>query len=257
PETGPDSARYAERYFQLRQRRGVTLVEANKRLRQRNYHATMMLECGEADGMVTGLTWSYGESIRAPLEVIRTLPGKRTGGVYIVVLKNDFKLFADCTVNIDPSAEELAQIASQTADLARYFDVTPRVAMLSYSNFGNDDGASPRKVREATELLRSKRPDLEVDGEMQVDPALDAELRREEFPFCRLQDDANVFIFPNLDAANIAYKLVRRLGGAEVIGPVLLGMRKPVNVLQLGASVQEIVALAGVTALQAQNGSGI
>jgi malate dehydrogenase (oxaloacetate-decarboxylating)(NADP+) len=257
PETGPDSSRYAERYFQLRQRRGITLVEANKRLRQRNYHATLMLECGDADGMVTGLTWSYGESIRAPLEVIRTLPGKRTGGVYIVVLKNDFKLFADCTVNIDPSAEELAQIASQTADLALYFDVTPRVAMLSYSNFGNDNGASPRKVREATELLRSKRPDLEVDGEMQVDPALDAELRREEFPFCRLQDDANVFIFPNLDAANIAYKLVRRLGGAEVIGPVLLGMRKPVNVLQLGASVQEIVALAGVTALQAQNGSGI
>jgi len=172
--------------------------------------------------------------------------------VYIIVLKNQFKLFADCTVNIDPSAEDLVEIALQTADLARYFDLTPRVAMLSYSNFGNDNGAGPRKVRTAVELIRKRRPDLNVDGEMQVDPALNADLRREEFPFCTLEEDANVFIFPNLDAANIAYKLVRWLGGAEVIGPVLLGMNKPINVLQLGASVQDIVALAGVTALQAQ-----
>ena len=169
-----------------------------------------------------------------------------------MVTKNDFKFFADCTVNKDPSAEELAEIALTTADLARYFDVTPRVAMLSYSSFGSADGSSPRKVRDATELVHQRRPELEIDGEIQVTPALNAETRVPEFPFSKLKENANVFVFPNLDSANIAYQLLEAMGGAEVIGPVLLGMHKPVNVLQMGTSVQSIVNLAAITALRAQ-----
>ena len=172
--------------------------------------------------------------------------------MYIVVTKNDFKFFADCTVNIDPSAEEMAEIALTTADLARYFDVVPRVAMLSYSSFGSANGPSARKVREATEIARQRRPDLEVDGEIQVTPATHEEIRIPEFPFTTLRENANVFVFPNLDAANIAYQMLEALGGAEVIGPVLLGMHKPVNVLQMGTSVQSIVNLAAITALRAQ-----
>ena len=254
PETDARREEYVARYFKLRERRGVNIHEARRRLRQRNYYASMMLEVGDADGMVTGLTWSYPEGVRAPLEIIKTRDGRRAGGVYLVVQKNDFKFFADCTMNIDPTAEELADIALHTAELARYFDVTPRVAMLSYSNFGSAHGAGPAKVRAAVELLRKKHPDLEVDGEMQVDPALDADLRHGVFPFTRLTDDANVLVFPNLEAANIAYKLMRHLGGADVIGPVLFNMNKPVNVLQMGASVQDIVALAAITALRVQDG---
>jgi len=194
----------------------------------------------------------YPDGIRAPLEVIGTREGRRAAGVYIVVTKDDFKFFADTTVNIDPTPQELAEIAVTTADLARYFDVTPRVAMLSYSSFGASPGPSPAKVRKATEIVRQLRPDLEVDGEIQVDIATSAEIRVPEFPFSTLKEDANVFVFPNLDSANIAYQLLEAMGGAEVIGPVLLGMDKPVNVLQMGTSVQSIVNLAAITALRAQ-----
>ena len=155
-------------------------------------------------------------------------------------------------MNIDPSAAQLADIATATTALARYFDVAPRVAMLSYSTFGSANGPSARKVREATELVRQRAPDLEVDGEIQVYLATDAEVRAPEFPFSTLKENANVFVFPNLDAANIGYQLLENVGGAEVIGPVLLGMNKPVNVLQMGTSVQSIVNLAAITALRAQ-----
>jgi len=251
PEQSDLLEKYATAYYELRQRRGVTPREARKRLLSRNYFGAMMVEQGDADGLVTGLTMQYPEAIRAPLEIIRSREGRRAGGVYIVVTKNDFKLFADCTVNIDPTAEELAEIAITTSDLARYFDVKPRVAMLSYSNFGSAAGPSPEKVRRAVALARKKRPDLEIDGEMEVDVAvLDEE--RESFPFSQLTGEANVFVFPDLDAANIGYKLLWRVGRAEVIGPVLLGMQKPVNVLQTNASVEAIVNLAAVTALRAQ-----
>jgi malate dehydrogenase (oxaloacetate-decarboxylating)(NADP+) len=251
PEESELLERYATAYYQLRQRRGVTPREARKRLLTRNYFGAMMVREGAADGLVTGLTMQYPEAIRAPLEIIRGRDGMRAGGVYIVVTKNDFKFFSDCTLNIDPTAEELADIAIRTSDLASYFDVKPRVAMLSYSNFGSAEGESPRKVRKAVELVRKQRPDLEVDGEMEVDVAvLDEE--REAFPFAQLTGEANVFVFPNLDAANIGYKLIWRLGRTEVIGPVLLGMQKAVNVLQTNASVDAIVNLAAVTALRAQ-----
>ncbi|HXN54923.1 MAG TPA: phosphate acyltransferase, partial [Myxococcales bacterium] len=253
PDETPEFDGYVEKYLELRGRQGVTLREARKRLRTRNYFGAMMVREGAADGLVTGLTMSYPDAIRAPLEIIRSREGRRAGGVYIVVLKNDFKFFADCTVNIDPTPEELAEIAIHTADLARYFDVKPRVAMLSYSNFGSAAGPSPAKVKRAVEIARERRPDLELDGEMEVDAAVLPEELRENFPFSKLTEEANVFVFPNLDAANTGYKLLWRLGGAEVIGPVLLGMNKPVNVLQMGASVSDIVNLAAVTALRAQS----
>jgi malate dehydrogenase (oxaloacetate-decarboxylating)(NADP+) len=252
PPAHKDFERYAARFWELRRRRGVTLDEAQRRLRTRNYFGAVMLEQGDVDGMVTGLATGYASSVRPVLEVIRTRPGHRAAGVYIIATKSEFYFFADCTVNVDPSAEELAEIAIATADLARAFDVVPRVAMLSYSNFGSAAGASPRKMARATELVRERRPDLEVDGEIQVSVATNAEVRVPEFPFSTLQDDANVFIFPNLDAANLAYQMVARLGGAEVIGPALLGMSRPVSVLQMGCSVQSIVNLAAVTALRAQ-----
>jgi len=252
PEDHPDYPRYVSRFWELRQRRGVTYEEARRKMRIRNYYGSVMVKEGAADGMVTGLTTVYADALRPALEVVRTRTDRRAGGVYIVVTKHDFKFFADCTVTIDPTAEELAEIAATTSDLARYFEVTPRVAMLSYSSFGSAGGESPRKMREATELLRQRRPDLEVDGEIQVDIATSADVRVPEFPFSTLKDDANVFIFPNLDAANITYQMLERVGGAEVIGPVLLGMHRPVNVLQMGCSVQSIVNLAAITALRAQ-----
>ncbi|WP_242393971.1 NADP-dependent malic enzyme [Anaeromyxobacter oryzisoli] len=252
PQQSPEFSRYVSWFWEMRQRHGINLEEARKRVRTRNYFGSLMLKEGAVDGFVTGLTTGYAEAIRAPLEIIKTRTGRRAGGVYIVVTKHDFKFFADCTVTIDPDADELAEIAATTSDLARYFEVTPRIAMLSYSTFGSAGGDSPRKMREATELIRQRRPDLEVDGEIQVDIATSTDVRNAEFPFSNLKEDANVFIFPNLDSANIAYQLLERLGGAEVIGPVLLGMHKPVNVLQMGCSVQSIVNLAAITALRAQ-----
>ena len=252
PEESPDFERYVHRLWEMRQRRGTTHEEARRKVRSRNYFGSVMVDLGDADGLVTGLTTGYADAIRPPLEVLRTRAGKHAAGVYIVVTKNDFKFFADCTVNIDPSPDHLAEIAIATADLARYFDVTPRVAMLSYSSFGSAAGPSPRRMREATELVRRRQPDLEIDGEIQVDIATASEVRAEEFPFSMLKEDANVFVFPNLDSANIAYQMLERVGGAEVIGPVLLGMQKPVNVLQMGCSVQSIVNLAAITALRAQ-----
>jgi malate dehydrogenase (oxaloacetate-decarboxylating)(NADP+) len=252
PEESPDYDRYVSRLWELRARRGMTFAEARRRMRTRNYYASVMVDQGDADGMLTGLTVGYPDGLRAPLEVIGTRKGRRAAGVYVVVTKNDFKFFADTTVNVDPNPQELAEIAVTTADLARYFDVTPRVAMLSYSSFGAAKGLSPEKVRKATQIVRQLRPDLEVDGEVQVYLATSSEVRVPEFPFSTLKEDANVFVFPNLDSANIAYQLLEEIGGAEVIGPVLLGMEKPVNVLQMGTSVQSIVDLAAITALRAQ-----
>jgi malate dehydrogenase (oxaloacetate-decarboxylating)(NADP+) len=230
----------------------VSWAEALYRIRQRNTFAAMMLREGAVDGLVTGMTRTYPEAIRPALEIIRTQEGRRASGTYIVAFKEGLKLFADCTVIADPTAEELADIAISTAELARAFELTPRIAMLSYSNFGTDRLGSPAKVRRAVDLVLARRPDLEIDGEMQVDPAVVSSVRETEFPFVRLTGDANVLIFPDLNSGNIGYKLLWRLGGAEVIGPVLMGMVKPVNVLQQGASVQDVVNLAAMTAVRAQ-----
>ncbi|HET6437453.1 MAG TPA: NADP-dependent malic enzyme [Anaeromyxobacter sp.] len=252
PLQSPETEHFVERLWQLRQRHGVTHDDARRRLRTRNYFAAVMLELGEIDGLVNGITTSYAEAIRPSLEVIRAAPGRRAVGVQIVVTKDDVKFFADCTLAIDPSASEVAQIAIQTQELARYFSVVPRIALLSYSTYGSASGASPAKMREAARLIRERRPDLEVDGEVQANTALNADVRRDEFPFSMLRENANVFVFPDLDAANTSYQLLERLGGAEAIGPVLLGMSRPVNILPTGCSVQQIVNLASLTALRAQ-----
>ncbi len=254
PSTSPLVERYTDAYWKLRQRRGVTHELAATRMRFRGYFGAMLVREGAVDGLVTGLTQTYPEAVRPPLEVIGTHQGRRAGGVYLVVQRNDFKFFADCTMNPEPTPEYLADIAIATADLARSFDVTPRLAFLSYSTFGSAAGSSPERMRKAMELARAARPTLEMDGEMQVDPALLQDDREQRYPFSALTGDANVLIFPSLDAANIAYKLLWHFGGAEVIGPLLLGMNKPVNVLQVNASVQDIVNLAAVTAVRAQGG---
>jgi len=248
--------RYAKMHYEARQRRGVSLDQAREAMKRRSHFGSMLVKAGAVDGFVTGLTQSYPDAVRPLLEIIGTRDGRRAGGVYIVVQRNEFKFFADCTMNPVPSPEFLADIAIATADLARSFDVTPRVAFLSYSNFGSADGSpGPSRMRDAMELARKRRPDLEMDGEMQVDTALVAEEREKRFPFSRLSGDANVLIFPSLDAGNTAYKLLWRYGGAEVIGPILLGMNQAVNVLQTNASVQEIVNLASITAMRAQGGA--
>jgi malate dehydrogenase (oxaloacetate-decarboxylating)(NADP+) len=252
PDRSPDFDRYVGKFWDLRQRKGISQRVAKKLVRTRSTYGSLMLLDGKADGMVLGHTMAYPEAVRAPLQIIRTAEGRTAAGVYVVVTNRGFKFFADCTVNADPTAAQLADIAERTADLARYFDVEPRVAMLSYSNFGSSPTRSPMKMAEATRLLKEKRPDLMVDGEMQVDTALVPELRSELFPFSTLQDEANVLVFPNLDSANIGYKLLARMAGAEIVGPILLGMNKAVNVLQLGASVHDIVNLAAITALRAQ-----
>lgn len=236
----------------MRERKGITERLARQFMERRSTFGSMMIRDGKADGMVLGHTMSYPEAIRPPLQILRTIDGKSAAGVYVVVTKNDVKLFADCTVNPNPSAEELADIAERTAELARYFDLEPRIAMLSYSNFGSSTTESPAKMAKAAQILRERRPDLVVDGEMQVDAALVPEMRGELFPFSSLRESANVLIFPNLDAANISYKLLARMAGAEVIGPILLGMKHAVNVVQLRAGVNEIVNLAAITAIKAQ-----
>ena len=252
PEESVDYAKYVARLWELRQRHGLTFEEARRRMRSRAYYAAMMLEQNAVDGPVSGLTTGYADAVRPALEVIGTRTGKRAAGVYIVVTKNDFKFFADCTVNIEPTAEELAEIAINTSELARYFEVTPRVAMLSYSTFGSAGGSSPARMREATQLVRQRRPDLEVDGEIQVDIATCADVRVPEFPFSTLKDDANVLVFPNLDAANISYNLLKTAAGNNVaIGPILLGAAKPVHILTPSATVRRIVNMTAITVADA------
>jgi len=252
-ETSDSYARYAARYHELRRREGITREEAQKWMRQRNYFGAMMVEQGDADGLISGLTQSYPETIRPALQIIDLRPGvKRICGAYLLILKDRVFVFADTTVNIDPTAEELAEIARLTVEFARRFQIEPRVAMLSFSNFGSNTHAAARKVRRAVEILREEAPELEVDGEMQADTAILPEILSEIYPWSRLSKPANILIFPELQSANIAYKLVWRLAGAEAIGPVLLGLARPVHVLQPGLEVQDIVNMAAICVVDAQ-----
>ncbi len=245
---------YAELLFQKRQRRGVTLYEAKRLLRERNYYAAMMVETGAADACITGLTKDYGKSIVPSLQVIGTEDGiRRVASMYIIQHKKGPYFFADTTVNIDPTAEELVEIIGLTARAVRFFDAEPRVAVISYSNFGSNAGPLPEKTRRATELARTRYPELLLDGEMQANVALNPELLREHYSFSPLAEQgANTLIFPNVESGNIAYKVLQEIGGAEVIGPVLMGMRKPVHILQLGASVREIVNMTAIAVVDAQ-----
>jgi malate dehydrogenase (oxaloacetate-decarboxylating)(NADP+) len=248
---------YAQRFHHLRRRHGVTLEDARHLMRSHNYFGTMMVEQGDADGLISGITQHYPETIRPALQIVHTRPGvRRVCGCYMLILEDRLFFLADTTVNIDPSAEDLAEIAQLTAEFARRFQVVPRVAMLSFSNFGSNTHPAALKVRRAVDLLHQQAPDLEVDGEMQADTAVLPRLLEEVYPWSRLSGPANVLIFPELQSANAAYKLIWRLADAEAIGPVLLGVGKPVHLLQRGVEVAEVVNMAALCAIDAQELEG-
>jgi malate dehydrogenase (oxaloacetate-decarboxylating)(NADP+) len=247
---------YAERLYELRQRKGLTRSEADDLVRNdTNYYASVMVEQGDADAMLTGLTHHYPSALRPPLQVIGTAEdADYAAGVYMLTFKNRVIFAADTTVNLDPDEEILAEITKHTADLAREFNVEPRAAMLTYSNFGSVDNEGTRKPRRAVDLLHDDpEVDFQVDGEMQADTAVVEDILEGTYDFAELDEPANVLVFPNLEAGNIGYKLLQRLGGAEAIGPMLVGMDKPVHVLQRGDEVKDIVNLAGVAVVDAQD----
>ena len=252
-ESSPLWPDYQRRLHELRRRRGVTMDTAAKLLRQRNYFGAMMVASGDADGLISGLTYEYPDTIRPALQIIGTRPGIRhVAGAFILILRDRLFFLADTTVNIEPDAETLAEIALATADFARRFNITPRVGMLSFSNFGSNPHPAARRVKRAVELVRQRNPELEVDGEMQADTAVLASILEEHYPWSELRGPANVLVFPELQSANIAYKLIWRLADAEAIGPVLLGMARPVHVLQRGVEVTDIVNMAAICVVDAQ-----
>lgn len=254
PTTSHQKERYLERLFALRQRKGVTRREAAEMVLKPDYFATLMVEMGDADGMISGLTAHYPDGLRPPLQILRTANGTQTvAGVYMVAMRSRVLFFADTTVNIDPGPETLAEIAILTARLAQSFEIEPRIAMLSFSNFGSVRHPRADKVRDAVEILLKRAPELHVDGEMQANTALVEEIMNGTYPFNRLGAEANILIFPSLEAGNIGYKLVQQLAQAEVVGPILVGMRKPVHVLQRDDEVKDIVNLAALAVLEAQN----
>jgi malate dehydrogenase (oxaloacetate-decarboxylating)(NADP+) len=256
PATSPRREEYAHFLWALRQRKGMSLEEARRRLFNGNYFGSCMVARGDADALVSGMTMHYPETIRPALEVIGAHPkAGLVSGMYMLVFAEHVVFCADTTVNIDPSAEQLAQIAYAASRITRTFGLEPRIAMLSFSNFGSVRHPDAEKVARAVKLLRQRDPTLMVDGEMQADTALDPELLNRDYPFSALGGRANVLIFPNLAAGNIAYKLLDHLGGATAIGPILVGMNRPVHVLERGAEVQEIVNMASVAVVDAQTRS--
>jgi malate dehydrogenase (oxaloacetate-decarboxylating)(NADP+) len=243
---------YAKLLEEKRRRRGITEADARKQAGSRNTFGPLMVEAGDADGVISGLTQHYPDTIRPGLQIVGTAPGvKRVSGLYVLIFKDRTFFFADTTVNIDPSAEELAEIALLTADAVRRFDMEPRIAMISFSNFGSNTHGNALKVARAVEIVKAERPDLPIDGEMQADYAVVPELLEAGYPWATVRRP-NVLIFPDLQSANAAYKLVWRLAGAEAIGPILMGMRKPVHVLQREVEVADIVNMAAIAVVDAQ-----
>lgn len=244
---------YAEKLYEKRNRKGITRIEARKLIKNPNYYGAMMVHMGDADGMVSGLTYHYPETIRPALQIIQMQPNvSRVSGLYIILTPDDVYFFADTTVNIDPTSEQLVDIALCTAEIAQRFDVEPRIAMLSFSNFGSNVDELSKKVEKAVEILHKEHPELIVDGEMQGNTALDPQLMHDLYPFSKLKDKANILIFPSLEAGNIAYKLVENIGNSEAIGPILMGLSKPVHVLQRGDDVNDIVNIAAIAVTDAQ-----
>ncbi len=253
PSKYPKFDEYVEEFFQMRQKKGVTRVEAEKILKNPNYFGSLMVHMGDADCLVSGLNMHYPETIRPALQVVKIKPELRiVSGLYMMIFEDDIMFFADATVNIEPTSEDLAEIAIDTAEAARRFGVEPKVAMLSFSNFGSTRHPQSEKVKKAVEIVKQKMPDLIIDGEMQADTAVVPEILNSTYPFSRLKEKANVLIFPDLQSGNIAYKLLERLSGAKAVGPILTGMNKPVHVLQRGASVDDIVNLAAIAVVDAQ-----
>jgi malate dehydrogenase (oxaloacetate-decarboxylating)(NADP+) len=253
PEDSDHLEAYAEGLFSNRKRKGMTLNDARYRARDPLYHALMMVDAGHADAVVAGQEMYYPETIRPALETVGKENGTRTiCSVYMIVTSHETFFFADCAVNIDPDADQLCEIAIATSKFVQRLGITPRVALLSFSNFGSARHPKAQKVTDAMALLRERAPDLEADGEMQADTAVVDEILKGRYPFSTLGKPANVLVFPDLNAANIAYKLLTRLGGADAIGPILLGMAKPVHVLQRSSQVNDIVNMAVIAAVDAQ-----
>ncbi|WP_316811319.1 NADP-dependent malic enzyme [Pedobacter heparinus] len=246
--------KYGQYLYEKRQRRGLTLFEATKLMRDRNYFGASMVEFGEADAMISGLTRNYVSTIKPALHVIGTAPGvNRVAGMYMMMTKKGPVFFGDTTVNVDPTAEELVDLTLLLERSVSKFNIHPRIALLSYSNFGSNEGVVPEKVRKAVKILHEQHPHIMVDGEMQGNFAINNALLKDNFPFSRLVDGpANTLIFPNLESGNIAYKLLQELGEAEAIGPILLGLNKPVHIVQLGSSVREIVNMVTLAVLDVQ-----
>ena len=254
PETAPRRQEYVREFYRLRQRRGVTLGSADELMNDRNIFGSMMVRMGDADAIVSGVTQNYPDTIRPALQVIGVREGiHKVSGVYLIITrKGDLYFLADATVNIEPTAEDLAEIALCAAQEARRFDIEPRVAMLSFSSFGSTKHPLCDKIQRATELVRYADPTLIIDGEVQANIAVSAKKMEAAFPFSPLQGGANVLIFPNLEASNIACKLLISVGGAEAVGPILLGMAKPVHLLARGAEVEEIVNMTTIAVVDAQ-----
>jgi malate dehydrogenase (oxaloacetate-decarboxylating)(NADP+) len=246
--------RYAAAFYEKRKRRGYNFYEAQKIMLERNYFGCMMVEKGDADVFISGLTRKYSATIKPALEIIGTYrENKKVSGIYLMLTKKGPIFFADCTVIQNPTSNELADIAATTARMAKEFGVEPRIAFLSYSNFGSSDDPEPRAVREAVSLLKKRYPDLVADGEIQANVAFNQEILSENYPFSELVNgNPNILIFPNLAAGNIAYKLLQVMESAEAIGPIITGLKKSVHVLQLGSSVREIVNMVTIAVVDAQ-----
>jgi malate dehydrogenase (oxaloacetate-decarboxylating)(NADP+) len=250
----PRFGEYVENLYKKRQRRGLSKFDATQLITNRNYYAASMVEFGDADTLISGLTRNYASTIKPALQVIGAKPGSRIAGMYMMLTEKGPLFFGDTTVNENPTAEELADITVLIEKTVRRFNVKPRVALLSYSNFGSNDGPTSIKVREAVKLLHQNHPSLVVDGELQANFALNSELLKSNFPFSTLNgESANTLIFPNLESGNISYKMLQEVGNAEAVGPILLGMNKPVHVLQLDSSVREIVNMVTIAVVDAQS----
>jgi malate dehydrogenase (oxaloacetate-decarboxylating)(NADP+) len=245
---------FGELFYAKRQRKGVNQHEAYKLMKERNYFGSMMVETGEADAMISGLSRKYVDTIKPALQTIGTeKPGGKLAGMYIIFTKKGPMFLADTTINFEPTAEELAEITLLVANEVKQFNITPRIAMLSYSNFGSSDSPEARKVAEARAIVKQQQPELICDGEVQGILAFNKELLRDNYPFTELlKGDVNTLIFPNLAAGNIAYNLMQELSGFDAIGPVLLGLKKPVHVLQLGSSIRSIFNMVLIAVVEAQ-----
>ncbi|MFH1284640.1 MAG: phosphate acetyltransferase [Candidatus Peregrinibacteria bacterium] len=253
PLTSKLSVPYAKTLFELREEKGLTLAQSKKLLKDENYFGTMMVYTNSADGMITGAAHETADSIRPALQIIKTKEAfHKASGIYFMVLEKRLLLFADTAITIDPNSHDLADIAMDTAQTAKKFGITPKIALLSFSTKSSVKNTSADKIREAVGLIKNKMPDLTVDGELQVDAALVPEVAKRKCPDSPIKGDANILIFPNLESANIGYKLVERLARATAIGPFLQGLKKPINDLSRGCNYKDIVNAAAFTACECE-----
>ncbi|MBS3088449.1 phosphate acetyltransferase [Candidatus Pacearchaeota archaeon] len=249
PLSSPNLNEYAKEFYNLRKNKGLTEKQAMDSVKKTNYFGTMMLHSNQADGLISGAVYTTAETVRPALQIIKTKKEFNiASSFFIMLIKEKIYFFADCGINRDPSAEELSEIAINTASSAEHFGIKPKVALLSFSTHGSAEGHSVDKVRKAAAIAKKKRPDLLIDGEMQLDAAIVPEIAKRKCPSSQLEGQANILIFPNLDAGNIGYKLVEHLSGAKAIGPIIQGLKKPVNDLSRGCNVEDIVNVSAITA---------